>query len=85
MAMVDQVVSTPIGGLLGIEGTHFDKNTEDQNEATSYHKDQLGKDTNLDAPVFEDDDSKENSSDDVEDDPQETSKDNPQDTPKNFH
>uniref|UniRef100_A0A803P6G5 Uncharacterized protein n=1 Tax=Cannabis sativa TaxID=3483 RepID=A0A803P6G5_CANSA len=62
-------------------GLHFtDPNAktgdaEDQNEVTSRHKDQVRKDTNLDAPVFGDDDSKENSFDDADDDLQETSKD----------
>uniref|UniRef100_A0A803QEL0 Uncharacterized protein n=1 Tax=Cannabis sativa TaxID=3483 RepID=A0A803QEL0_CANSA len=72
-------------------GLHFTdpnaktRDTKVQNEATSRHKDQLGKDTDLDALVFEDDDSKENSSDDAEDDPQDTSKDDPRDTPKDDH
>uniref|UniRef100_A0A803QGK3 Uncharacterized protein n=1 Tax=Cannabis sativa TaxID=3483 RepID=A0A803QGK3_CANSA len=58
---------------------------EDHNEATSHQKYQPGQHTNLDAPIFEDDDVEENSSNDVEDGPQDTSKDDPQDTPKGNH
>uniref|UniRef100_A0A803PT43 Uncharacterized protein n=1 Tax=Cannabis sativa TaxID=3483 RepID=A0A803PT43_CANSA len=60
-------------------------NTEDQNEVTSHHKDQLGKDIILDAPIFKNDELEHNSSNDVEDDPQDTSKDDPQDTLKDDH
>uniref|UniRef100_A0A803QCP3 Uncharacterized protein n=1 Tax=Cannabis sativa TaxID=3483 RepID=A0A803QCP3_CANSA len=69
-------------------GLHFTNpnakagDTKDQNEATSHHKDQLGKDTDLDARVVEDDELGKNSSDDVEDDPQDSLKDDPRDTLK---
>uniref|UniRef100_A0A803QGU2 Uncharacterized protein n=1 Tax=Cannabis sativa TaxID=3483 RepID=A0A803QGU2_CANSA len=65
-------------------GLHFtDPNAKigyakDQTEATSRHKDQVGKDTDLDA-------STENISDDADVDLQETSKDDPQDMLKDNH
>uniref|UniRef100_A0A803QCJ2 Uncharacterized protein n=1 Tax=Cannabis sativa TaxID=3483 RepID=A0A803QCJ2_CANSA len=86
----------PIFGTISItvileSGLHFTdpnaktRDTKDKNEVTSRHKDQLGKDTDLDALVFKDDESRENSFDDVEDDPRDTSNNDPQGTLKDDH
>uniref|UniRef100_A0A803NQZ5 Uncharacterized protein n=1 Tax=Cannabis sativa TaxID=3483 RepID=A0A803NQZ5_CANSA len=59
------------------------RDTKDLNEVTCRHKDQRGKDLNLNNPIIEDDESEENSFDDLEYDHQDTPKDDHQDMPTN--